>query len=396
MKRSTERMLTTHIGSLPRPAALLEAAGARDREPGAYQKVLAESVRDVVARQLDTGLDIIDDGEFGKPGFIHYINERLGGFETSSQPGSDPFGESRERRDFPEVYASIARAQPPNPAAAAAHMVCTGPITYTGQTQLQTDIENLKSAVSGRQFVDLFMPAVSPTSVEYWQSNEYYATQAEFLFAIAAALHEEYKAITDAGIVVQIDDPHLSMYYVMRPETTVESVREWANLRVEAINQALKGIPRDLVRWHTCYGINIGPRVHDLELKHIIDLILRIDAGAYSFEGANPRHEHEWAIWEKARLPEGSVLIPGVITQSSILVEHPELVAQRIVRYAKLVGPENVIAGADCGFGTFAGLEEIHESVAWAKLDSLVSGAQLASKELFRIQGGRMSSSDWR
>jgi 5-methyltetrahydropteroyltriglutamate--homocysteine methyltransferase len=328
-------------------------------------------------------LDIIDDGEFSKPGFIHYINERLAGFEPGIV-GGNPFAGSRELNEFGPVYEALARGQPPNPAGTAQHMVCTGPISYRGQASLQRDIANMKAAMAGLNVAEAFFPAVSPTSVEYWQSNAYYKTQEEYLFAIAVALHEEYKAIADAGIVVQIDDPHLSMMYVMQPQMSVEDVRKWAAVRVEAINEALKGIPRDMVRWHTCYGINVGPRVHDLELKHFIDLILRIDAGAYSFEGANPRHEHEYAIWETARLPTGASLIPGVITQSSVLVEHPELVTQRLVRYANLVGKENVIAGADCGFGTFAGLEEIHEVVAWKKLESLVEGARIASKQLWR------------
>jgi 5-methyltetrahydropteroyltriglutamate--homocysteine methyltransferase len=375
VKRSTDRILTTHIGSLPRPAELLEASQNRERDPAAHEDVLRRSVQRVVQRQAEAGLDIIDDGEFGKPGFIHYINERLGGFEPGVA-GGNPFGESREYRDFPQVYAALSRGE--TGTAAAMHMVCTGPVTYTGHEQLRRDIDNLKAAAEGLPVTELFMPAVSPSSVEHWQSNQYYKTQEEYLFAIAEALGEEYKAITDAGIVVQIDDPHLSMYYVMRPELTIEETKKWAAVRVEAVNHGLKkhNVPRDMVRWHTCYGIDVGPRVHDLELRHIIDLILRIEAGAYSFEGANPRHEHEYALWEQYKLPEGASLIPGVITHSSVLVEHPELVAQRLVRYANLVGKENVIAGADCGFGTFASLNEVQEAVAWPKLRALVEGAR--------------------
>jgi 5-methyltetrahydropteroyltriglutamate--homocysteine methyltransferase len=382
LKTSTDRILTTHIGSLPRPAQLLAAAAAKDREPEAYARTLKQEVDKVVKRQTDIGLDIVDDGEFGKPGFIHYINERLGGFEPGVA-GGDPFGESKEHRDFPQVYAALARGEAPSTTGGALHMVCTGPITYAGGAALQRDIDNLKSAAKGLPVADLFMPAVSPTSVEHWQSNRFYKTQEEFLFAIAEALGQEYKAITDAGIVVQIDDPHLSMMYVMRPEMTIEEAVRWAGPRIEAVNHALKGVPRDMVRWHTCYGIDTGPRVHDLELKYIIDLILSIQAGAYSFEGANPRHEHEYEIWQDHKLPEGSVLIPGVITHSSVLVEHPELVKQRLIRYANLVGKENVIAGADCGFGTFASLNEVGEAVAWPKFDALVKGAAMASKELW-------------
>ncbi len=381
MKRSTDRILTTHIGSLPRPANLLAAVANKEREPETYSRTLKQEVDKVVKRQTDIGLDIVDDGEFGKPGFIHYINERLGGFEPGVA-GGDPFGGSREHRDFPQVYEALSRGGGGG-SGGAMHMVCTGPITYAGAETVQRDIENLKNAAKGLPATELFMPAISPTSVEHWQSNRYYGTQEEFLFAIAEALGVEYKAITDAGIVVQIDDPHLSMMYVMRPELSIEDAVKWAELRIEAVNHALKNVPRDMVRWHTCYGIDVGPRVHDLELKHIIDLILRIDAGAYSFEGANPRHEHEYEIWQDHKLPDGSVLIPGVITHSSVLVEHPELVKQRLIRYANLVGKENVIAGADCGFGTFASLNEVGEAVAWPKFDALVKGAALASEELW-------------
>jgi 5-methyltetrahydropteroyltriglutamate--homocysteine methyltransferase len=384
MKRSTDRILTTHIGSLPRPHDLMEAASAKDSEAERYASVLKRAVADVVKKQVDVGLDIIDDGEFGKPGFIHYINERLGGFEPG-EAGGNPFGESREYRDFPQVYAALSRGAAPTTTGAAMHMVCTGPITYTGHAQLQRDIENLKAAAQGSNVADLFLPAVSPSSVEHWQSNQYYATQEEYLYAIAEALGEEYKLITDAGIVVQIDDPHLSMYYVMRPDMTIESTKQWAAVRVDAVNHALtkNNVPRDMVRWHTCYGIDVGPRIHDLELKHILDLILRIDAGAFSFEGANPRHEHEYALWEDAKLPDGSVLIPGVITHSSPLIEHEELVAQRLLRYANLVGRENLIAGADCGFGTFASMNDVAAGVCWPKMEALVNGAAIASKKLW-------------
>jgi 5-methyltetrahydropteroyltriglutamate--homocysteine methyltransferase len=263
-------------------------------------------------------------------------------------------------------------------------MVCTGPISYKGHAHVQADIANLKAALGARRVTDAFMPAISPTSVEDWQRNRYYKTQEEFLFAIAEAMHEEYKAIVDAGFILQIDDPHVATYYVIRSDLSVEQVRKWAEVRIEALNHALRDLPRDRVRWHTCYGINIGPRVHDLELKHFVDVMLKIRAGAYSFEAANPRHEHEWRVWETVKLPDGAVLIPGTITQSTVLVEHPELVAERIVRFANVVGRENVIAGADCGFATFAGSTEIHPSVVWAKVDALVEGARIATKQLWR------------
>jgi 5-methyltetrahydropteroyltriglutamate--homocysteine methyltransferase len=385
LKHSTDRILTTHIGSLPRPRDLMDASANKDADPQTYTTTLKRAVNDVVRRQAEVGIDVADDGEFGKPGFIHYINGRLGGFEPGPPEGS-PFANSKEYRDFPRVYAALSRGAAPDTTAPAIHMKCTGPITYTGQAELQRDIDNLKAAAEGRGFADLFLPAISPTSVEHWQThNEYYKTQEEYLFAIAEALGKEYKQITDAGIVVQIDDPHLSMYYVMNTEMTIESTKKWAAVRVEAVNHALKSnnVPRDMVRWHTCYGIDVGPRIHDLELKHIIDMILSIDAGAFSFEGANPRHEHEFALWETHKLPDGAVLIPGVITHSSPLIEHEDLVAQRLVRYANLVGKENLIAGADCGFGTFASMNDVSEGVAFPKLEALVKGTAIASKQLW-------------
>ena len=386
MNRSTDRILTTHVGSLPRPPDLLAMLRTRERgEPGdrhAHDARVRSAVTEIVRKQVDLGVDIVDDGEMGKPGFIHYINERLDGFEPDTGPGIAPWKDSREVKSFPEYYEWFRRTLP-SPAANARHMVCTGAISYKGQEQVQADIANLKSALEGKDVRDAFMPAISPTNVEDWQRNRYYRTQEEFLFAIADAMREEYRAIVDAGFIVQIDDPRLATCYVLRSDLSVEQVRKWAEVRVEAVNHALNGIPREKVRFHTCYGINIGPRVHDLELKHFIDIMLKVRAGAFSFEAANPRHEHEWRVWKDAKLPEGAILIPGVITQSNVMVEHPELVAERIVRFARIVGRENVIAGADCGFGTFAGSEEIHESIVWAKFSALVEGARLATRELW-------------
>jgi 5-methyltetrahydropteroyltriglutamate--homocysteine methyltransferase len=231
--------------------------------------------------------------------------------------------------------------------------------------------------------LEAFLPAIAPSNVEGRQQNAYYKTDEEYLFAIAEAMHEEYRAIVDAGLLLQIDDPRLVTYYIMSPTSTVEECRRWAEVRVEALNHALRGIPPDRVRFHTCYSINMGPRVHDMQLRDIVDVILKVRAGAYSFEAANPRHEHEWRVWEHVTLPEGAVLIPGVITQSTVLVEHPELVAERIMRFASVAGRENVIAGADCGFASFAGSTEIHPTVVWAKLRALVDGARLASQRLW-------------
>ncbi len=386
MKRSTDRILATHVGSLPRPADLLGMIQAKERgqlrDQQAYGARVKSAVAEIVRKQVEVGLDIIDDGEMGKPGFIPYVNERLAGFEPNRETVGSPWVGSREVQSFPEFYEWFARVMP-SPAATSLHMVCTGPISYKGQTHVQTDIENLKAALKGVKAEEVFIPAISPTSVEDWQRNQYYQTQEEYLYAIADAMREEYKAIVDAGFLVQVDDPHIATYYALHPELSVEQIRKWAEKRVETLNHALRDISRDRVRWHTCYGINIGPRVHDMELRDFIDIILKVRAGSYSFEAANPRHEHEWREWEKIKLPEGTVLIPGVITHSSVLVEHPELVAERIVRFAKIVGRENVIAGADCGFGTFAGSTEIHESVVWAKFRSLAEGARLATRDLW-------------
>lgn len=386
MKRSRDRILTTHVGSLPRPNDLLEMIRAKESgrpyDPQAYAARVRSAVADIVRKQADVGLDVIDDGEMGKPGFIPYVNERLAGFEPNRGVVGSPWKVSREVKSFPEYYEWFARVLP-SPSASSVHMVCTGPISYKGHKQVQADIDNLKAALQGQKSEEAFLPAISPTSVEDWQKNAYYKTDEDYLFAIADAMHDEYKAIVDAGLLVQIDDPHLATHYVLHPELSVAEVRRWAEIRVQALNHALRDVPRDRVRWHTCYGINIGPRVHDLELKHFVDIMLKIRAGSYSFEAANPRHEHEWRVWENVELPEGAVLIPGTITHSSVLVEHPELVAERIVRFANIVGRENVIAGADCGFGTFAGSEEIHPSVVWAKFQALAEGARIATKQLW-------------
>jgi 5-methyltetrahydropteroyltriglutamate--homocysteine methyltransferase len=382
MKRSTERILTTHVGSLPRPADLLDLVEAKQQgkpiEERAHAARLRAAVKEIVRKQMELGIDVIDDGEFGKPSFVSYVNERLGGFEIDRQaPRQSPWAGSREAKSFPEFYAQTQAAARPN------HMVCTAPVSYRGKAQLQIDIDNLKAALEGTKPQEVFMPAISPSSAADWQRNGYYKTEEEYLFAIADALREEYEGIVNAGFLLQVDDPHLVTYWTKESDLTLEQWRKWAAVRVEALNHALRNIPPEKIRHHTCYGINMGPRVHDLELKDIVDIILKIRAGAYSFEAANPRHEHEWKVWEHAQLPDGKSLIPGVISHSTVLVEHPELVAERIGRFAKVAGRENVIAGADCGFATFAGSKEVHPSIVWAKLKSLVDGAHIASKQLW-------------
>ncbi|MGC2203347.1 MAG: epoxyalkane--coenzyme M transferase, partial [Stellaceae bacterium] len=248
---------------------------------------------------------------------------------------------------------------------------------------LQRDIGILRAALAQVQYEEAFMPAVSPANLANWNTNEYYKTAEEFRVAIADALHEEYRAIVDAGFVLQVDDPQLASHWAMHPDIDLAECRKWASRSVELLNHALRDIPAERVRYHTCYSINMGPRVHDLELKHIVDIMLRVRAGAYSFEAANPRHEHEWRVWETVKLPEAAIVIPGVITHASNLVEHPETIAQRIARFAGAVGRENVIAGADCGFASFSTSCEVHPSVVWAKLAALAEGARLATKELW-------------
>jgi 5-methyltetrahydropteroyltriglutamate--homocysteine methyltransferase len=381
MKHSVNRILTTHVGSLPRPPELLDLLKGGDStsfEQGTNAERLREAVSAIVRRQVALGIDVIDDGEYGKPSFVSYINERLGGYEVDTRAGPrNQWLSSREGRSFPEFYAQT------HPASTHTHMICTGPITYKGHNQIKRDIANLKAALQGLAVEEAFMPAISPSNIEDWQKNAYYKSQEEYVFAIAEAMREEYKAIVDAGLLVQIDDPRLVTYYIIHPEASIEDCRKWAELRIAALNHALRDIPPEKIRFHTCYGINMGPRIHDMELKDIVDLILTIRAGAYSFEAANPRHEHEWKVWKQVKLPDGKVLIPGVISHSTILVEHPELVADRIIRYAEIVGRENVIAGSDCGFATFAGSKEVHPSIVWAKFKALSEGARIASKQLW-------------
>jgi len=382
MKRSSERILTTHAGSLPRPEDLLEPflkEGSYVFETASGAARLREAVAEIVRKQTTIGIDVVSDGEYGKPSFVAYVNERLGGIAADKNaPPRISWLESREGRSFPEFYASGSGVHP------FARMSCVARLTYVGHAQLRRDIENFKAALAESPATEAFMPAISPANVEDWLWNAYYKTQEEYLFAIADALHEEYRTITDAGLLLQIDDPRLITYWIRQPNISLDECRKWAQIRISALNHALRGIPREKIRFHTCYGINMGPRVHDMELKDIVDLILQINAGAFSFEAANPRHEHEWTVWEKVKLPEGMLLIPGVISHTTVLVEHPELVAQRIERFARAVGRENVIAGTDCGFATFAGSKEVHPSIVWAKFESLVQGARLASERLWK------------
>jgi 5-methyltetrahydropteroyltriglutamate--homocysteine methyltransferase len=388
MQRSTERILTTHAGSLARPPELVEMMRARAQgesvDEQAYAAKLREAVADVVRQQVACGVDVVDDGEQSKVGFFQYIRERLTGFELSTEPGERQFPWINEFNAFPDFYRTTfrsARGVIPTP-----HLVCTGPVTYRGQALVQADIDNLKAAVGATSPTDVFMPAAAPRGRDLGR-NEYYASHDEYLAAVADAMHTEYQAIVDAGFNVQVDDPALTYALGHTPEMSPAERRREGERHVEAINHALRGIPEERVRFHTCYGIDEGPRTTDVPLEEMIDLILKVNAGAYSIEGANPRHEHEWYVWEQVKLPAGKTLIPGVIYHASNIVEHPRWIAERIVRYARLVGRENVIAGSDCGFSSLATPEpEVHPTVVWAKLEALAEGARLATKQLWGRQ----------
>jgi 5-methyltetrahydropteroyltriglutamate--homocysteine methyltransferase len=388
MKRSTDRILTTHAGSLPRPDTLMplirQKAQGEAIDEAKFAVEVTVAVEDTVRRQAEAGIDIVGDGEQGRVGFIPYVNERLDGITPSpTAQAANYWNESREYRAFPQFYAWAAAMPGTAGQTGRTRWVCTGPVSYKGHAALKRDIATLKAAMAGKPHVEAFMPAVSPSNLANWNRNEHYKSDEEYLYALADALREEYQAIIDAGLVLQVDDPLLASYYVMHPEADIAACRKWAAGRIAVLNHALKGLPADRIRYHTCYSINIGPRVHDMELRHIVDLILTINAGAYSFEAGNPRHEHEWKVWADVKLPAGKSLIPGVITHSSNIVEHPELIAQRIGRFAQAVGRENVIAGADCGFASFASTCEVHPSVVWVKLAALAEGARIASKELW-------------
>jgi 5-methyltetrahydropteroyltriglutamate--homocysteine methyltransferase len=383
MKRSTARILTTHCGSLPRPKDLLDLMKAKlTGEPydhDAYDQRVRSAVAETVRKQAESGIDILTDGEQGKPGFFVYVSERLAGFEPGRGPRPAMFG--KEVSAFPEYYKQyFSTAMLGGTLAPIVPMVCTGPVSYRGQEAIARDIDNLKAALGGLAHEDVFMPAVAPSGVG---RNEYYRTEEEYFHAVGQAMHCEYQAIVDAGFLVQIDDPFLTELFSYSNLSAAEC-RKTAAMYVEALNHGLEGIPAEKVRYHTCYGINEGPRIHDVPLKDIVDVMLQIHAGAYSFEAANARHEHEYHVWESVKLPEGKALIPGVITHASNIVEHPELIAERITRYARLVGRENVIAGADCGFSSQATYStEVHPTVVWAKFQAMAEGARLATRQLW-------------
>jgi len=395
MKRSTDRILTTHVGSLARPDSLIAFLRLKERgqpyDRDSFARQVREAVADTVRKQVEAGIDILTDGEQGKASFFGYIVERFNGFERKpAAPGqeSNPRATGREYLAFPDYYAWSERIAEWAGGRGGDRRygidTCTGPIGYKGHAMVKADIETLKAALRGRQHEEVFMPAIAPSYIAATLPNEHYRTEAEYEQAIADALHEEYKAIVDAGFILQIDDPRLVTYYMMNPGKSVEDCRRWAAERVDVINYSIRDIPPEKVRFHTCYSIDVGPRIHEMALKDIVDIILTIRAGAYSFEAANPRHEHEYHVFEQVKLPEGRILIPGVISHTTNLVEHPELIAERIVRFARLVGRENVIAGADCGFAASAvRFNDTHPSVAWLKFAALAEGARLATRQLW-------------
>ena len=372
MRRSEQRILTTHTGSLPRPAALLDSRGG-----ASHDALLRDSVADIVRQQLEVGLDVVNDGEFGKSSWAAYVLERISGFEIRRDELIPLHWLGRDRERFPEFFAK----EMPNALTGSPTEVCVGPITYQGQALVKRDLTNLKEALP--ENAEAFCTAVAPASTGYNARNEYYSSDREYVYAIADALKQEYHAIIDAGLLLQVDDAVLANMYDYLVQQSPAKYREWAQLRIEALNHALEGIPQDRVRYHVCFGSWHVPHVADAPLEDIIDLILQVNARAYSIEAANPRHEHEWRVWQSHTLAEGKSLIPGIVTHHLTTVEHPRLVADRIIRFANLVGKENVIAGTDCGFAQSQGIQRVHPSVMWAKFASLVEGARLASQELW-------------
>jgi 5-methyltetrahydropteroyltriglutamate--homocysteine methyltransferase len=385
LQQNIDRIQTTHIGSLPRPHVLLDAMKAKysgqNYDASAYEKTLRTVVADVVRAQVDCGIDIVTDGEFSKPGFFTYIRERLDGFEARPGMKLQPF--QQEVAAFPEYYDQyFKQAMMGGAVVSLAPGVCVGPVKYRGEKLVQTDIANVKAAAAAAGVANehVFLPATAPSGVG---KNEYYKSDEDYFHALAVEMGKEYRAIAAAGILVQIDDPFLADIFY-EPGLDHAQKKRHAEIYVEAINAGLRGIPPERVRFHTCYGINEGPRIHEAALKDIIGYVLDIDAGSYSFEAANPRHEHEYHLFECVKVPDGKVLVPGVVTHASNIVEHPELIAERIIRFARLVGRENVIAGADCGFSSQAMYNtEVHRTVVWEKFKAMRAGADLATQQLW-------------
>lgn len=396
MKRSEDRILTTHVGSLIRPKAIQDILAAKQNgvavDEAYHSRVLTESVAGIVRRQAETGVDVVSDGEFGKSiSWSQYVLERLDGFERRpvAAGGADPFARGLDRERFPEFYAELdahdrAQGRFDGGGGARYESVCVAPIAYTGQGALRRDIENFRAALDAVDVAEGFLPVAAPASVIPDRRNEHYESDEALIFAIADAMRVEYRTISEAGLLVQVDDARAAVTYDrMVPPASMEEYRAWLGLHMEALNHALDGIPPERVRYHVCWGSWPGPHTSDVPIREIVDLILGVNAGAYVLEMANPRHEHEWAVWKDVKLPDGKVLIPGVISHATNVVEHPELVAERIVRLAEAVGRENVIGSTDCGFAQGPFHRRVHPTVQWAKLGALVEGARLASERLW-------------
>ena len=383
MKRSTERILTTHAGSLPQPDDLKQMLAAKnngepyDRE--AFARRVRSTVAEVVKKQIDCGLDIVNDGEVGKPNFSRYAAERLSGFVVREAKAEERpsmiFG--RDLAEFPEYFSKrMGTVRGEN----IKRVFCNAPLKYIGQAAVKAEIENFKAALQGVKVEEAFLPAIAPGTIEHWMKNDYYPNDEAYLFAIAEAMGEEYKAIVAAGFLLQIDDPDLPDGWQFNAHMSVPEYRKYAELRIDALNHALRDIPPEKIRFHTCWGSYHGPHKYDIPLRDIVDIILKVRANTYSIEASNPRHEHEWRVWEEVKLPEGKVLVPGVVGHATDIVEHPQVIADRLVRYAKLVGRENVMAGTDCGLGPRVG----DPKIAWAKFEAMAEGARLATKQLWR------------
>jgi 5-methyltetrahydropteroyltriglutamate--homocysteine methyltransferase len=388
MKTSAARILTTHTGSLPRPADLVALLNGKELgvsyDRAAFDTRIRQAIDAIVRQQADVGIDIVDDGEHSKVNWMAYARARLSGLEEIDSPPRFR-GPTRDSRAFPQTYEDMRVMLAARSGAIVAKrtvrpraQVCTGPIKYIGQAELATDIENFKNALKGVAAEDAFMTAISPSNLELYYENRYYASQEEYLAALSEAMRVEYKAIVDAGLLLQIDDPRMATHYNRAVDASIEDCRKFIALRVEAVNHALRGIPAERVRFHTCYSVNIAPRVHDFELRHFVDLMLQVNASTYLVEAANPRHEHEWAVWQDVRLPDDKILVPGVISHCTPVIEHPELVAERLLRFARIVGRERVMAGTDCGLGV-----RTNPQVALAKLASMADGAAIASRKLW-------------
>jgi len=385
VKRSFERILTTHVGSLPRPTDLLQMNDAKaiggPIAPRAWAARVKSAIGVVVQLQREAGIDIVNDGELSKSSWSSYVNERLDGLAESVSQGRGSLAKGRDKKAFQEFYDEYDRIQPFRTVNGSrwTDVVCDAPVTYTGESAVRMDVENLKAACADSDVEEAFITAVAPGSIITRRINQYYPSDEAFLFAVADAMKTEYKAIVDAGFLLQIDDPQLvTRYDAEDPPPAPEEYRKRAALRVEALNHALQGIPQDRLRYHICWGGWHGPHSTDLPLRDIVDLLLQIRVGAYLIEAANARHEHEWRVWQEVKLPPEKILIPGVVSHATNVVEHPELVAERILRFAGVVGRENVIAGTDCGLGG-----RLHYQLVWAKLRSLAEGARLATKQLW-------------